>query len=268
MRAAVAAAVAVSPAVAATPSDAAAATPPVDFHVSLDSRARLGGSVAIKMGLKIDHRQVASPVTGVQILTPAGLDITSSGFGLETCRLAQASITNVLVGSAFQTLCPGNSLLGHGTAAAQLQFNTVDAPILGRANISLFSGETQENRPGLIVFVASINPVFTGLAYTGHLFNARRPYGLGMKLLLPLIPSPPFGATVSLARMDITIGARDIVYTERHRGAPVRYRPDSLMLPAKCPRAGFAFRVKLTFHQDPRRTVDTRVPCPSRRKTT
>jgi hypothetical protein len=172
----------------------------------------------------------------------------------------------VLTGSALQVPCPGNSLLGHGSATAQLRFNAVDDPVLGRAKISLFAGETQQNRPGLVVFVASFNPVSTGLAYTGSMFSARRPYGLGMKLLLPLIPSPPFGATVSLARMNMTVGARDISYTEQEDGATVHYRPDGLVLPTKCPRAGLAFRVKLTFADAPSRTVNTRVACPRRKR--
>lgn len=237
----------------------------MDFRVSLDSRARLGGTAAVTINLKVDHRRVLEPVTGIEILTPAGLDLASSGFGLETCRIPDAGITNVLTGSALQVPCPANSLLGRGTAAAQLRFNAFDDPVLGRADISLFSGETQRNRPGLVVFVASFNPVSTGLTYTGSMFNARRPYGLGMKLLLPLIPSPPFGATVSLARMRMTVGARDIAYTEQVGGATVHYRPDGLVLPAKCPRAGFPFRVKLTFDGGASpRSVTTRVRCPRR----
>lgn len=239
---------------------------PVDFRVRLDSRARLGGTAAITINLKVDHRRVLEPVTGIEILTPKGLDIASSGLGLETCRIPDASITNVLTGSALQVPCPANSLLGRGTAAAQLRFNAFDAPTLGQADISLFAGETQRNRPGLVIFVASFNPLSTGLAYTGSMFNARRPYGLGMKLLLPLIPSPPFGATVSLARMSMTIGARDITYTEQEGGSTVRYRPDGLTLPTKCPRGGLAFRVKLTFADAPSRTVGTRVACPRRKK--
>lgn len=252
-------------AVRSTPPKSSVA-PPVDYRVSFDSRARLGGHAAIRMQLQVDDREVASPAIDIQLFTPSGLDITSSDLGLETCRLPQASITNVLAGSASQQPCAANGLLGHGTATAMLRFTPDEVPIAGSANVHLYSGDTQRNRPGLTIFVAALNPVSTGLAYTGYLFNAKRPFGIGMKLQLPLIPSPPFGATVSLARLDMTIGARDIVYTERRRGKLVRYHPQGLGLPTRCPRAGFPFRVQLGFANGSRRTVTTRVRCPPRAK--
>jgi hypothetical protein len=238
--------------------------PAVDYRVSFDSRARRGGTAAITMQLQVDDRDVVSPATKIRIMAPAGIDITSSDLGMATCQLPQASITNVLAGSAAQTPCPRNSLLGHGTATAMLRFTPSERPILGRANVSLFSGDEVERNPGLMIFVAALNPVATGLAYTGYLFEAERPFGLGMQLLLPLIPSPPFGATVSLGKMRVTIGARDIVYSERRGGRTVRYRPQGLGLPTRCPKGGFPFRVQLEFANGSHRTVTTRVRCPPR----
>lgn len=261
---AVAAIASFASALLAPASHAAPAAPPVDFRVGFDSRARLGGTAAITMRLRVEDSEVTSPATNVRIFAPAGLDITSSGLGMATCRMPRASITNVLAGSATQKPCPANSLLGHGTATAMLRFTPNERPILGRANISLYTGDVVNDNPGLTVFVATLNPVSTGLAYTGYLFDAEPPFGLGMQLLLPLIPSPPFGATVSLAQMSVTIGARDIVYTERRRGKTIRYRPEGLGLPARCPKHGFPFRVRMEFANGSRRTVTTRVRCPPR----
>lgn len=245
---------------------AAAAPEPelVRFTVRVPEGARLGGQAELQIGMRIDVGRLRSPVTDVEILTPQGLDVASSGLGLATCRRPPAEVERVLVPGDEPAACPRNALLGSGTAGAALIFSPDSRPVGGAAAVQLFSGEARGGRPGLAMLVSTVNPMTAQLSYTGELFTAPRPFGLALRLAVRQIPKPLFGAQLALSRMQVTIGGSGIVYRRQHRGRAHYYRPGGVMLPERCSRGGLRFRLSLRFADESRRTLDARVPCPRR----
>lgn len=234
------------------------------MHLSGD--ARLGGQSAIRVGMGIDVEQLPSPVTDLQIRTPRGLDVASSGLGIATCRRPEAEIESVIVPDDAMIGCPRNSLLGSGTATATLVFpDDGHRPIRGNAELQLFSGATRSGRPGLALLVNTSNPLTAQLSYTGELFAAPRPFGVALRLKVPKVPQPLFGIELHLAlsRMDVLIGGPAIVYRITRGGRGVFYRPGGVVLPDRCPRGGrLRFQLVLRFLDGTGRSTDATVRCP------
>jgi hypothetical protein len=241
----------------------ASAASPVGLDVRFGSGVRLGGETPLSIGLQIDPRRVPAPMTELRMLLPADLDITLSGLGLATCRRPKDDYTRVLLEGPGVASCPENALLGQGSAAADLRFSTAET-VKGSATLRLYAGAEQDGRPGLVALVATAHPIVTQLVYGGRLYNAARPFGLGMLIAVPAIPAPPFGATVALVGLRMTIGGADIVYAGREHGHRIHYVPGGVPLPTRCPRGGFRFRALLAFADGTRHAVDDVVRCPPR----
>lgn len=238
-------------------------TPAVDLTASFGKGARLGRETALSISLGVDPRQVRATLSDVRVLTPANLDITMSALGVSTCRRPAADFSRVRIGNETFVSCPDNATFGGGTADAELRFAREEA-VAGAGRLSLFNGAPRDGRPGLVVLVATQHPLVTQLVYGGYLYTAPRPYGLGMRIMVPPMVDPPFGATVALTRLRMTIGGDDIVYTRRERGHRIRYAPGGIPLPDRCPRGGFPFRAILRFDDGSRHTAQTTVRCPPR----
>lgn len=247
----------------ATPRATAKRTPAVNLTASFSRGARLGRDTALSLSIGVDPRQVRATLSDVRVLTPANLDITMSALGVSTCRRPAEDFARVRIGNETFVSCPDNATFGGGTADAELRFAREEA-VAGAGRLSLFNGAPRDGRPGLVVLVATQHPLVTQLVYGGYLYTAPRPYGLGMRIMVPRMVDPPLGATVALTRLRMTIGGRDIVYTRRERGHRIRYTPGGIPLPDRCPRGGFPFRAILSFDDGSRRTAETTVRCPPR----
>jgi hypothetical protein len=91
---------------------------------------------------------------------------------------------------------------------------------------------------------------------------AQAPFGGVLNATLPLVPSVTDGPDVALVRLQTTIGAKGIVYSERVKGKTIDFRPRGILLPKTCPRGGFAFAAHLTFQDSTRAGARAVVPCP------
>lgn len=249
----------------------AAGPAPIRIAIDLSEGARLGGRAAITVGMRVDIARLRSPVTDLQILTPRGLDVAGSGLGVATCQRPAAETTSVIVPNDDEVQCPRNSLLGSGTATAALLFpDDGHRPILGSADLRLFAGATQGDRPGLVLLVTTISPVTAQLSYRGELFTARRPYGLALRLRVPKIPQALFGIPldIALSRMDVLLGGPEILYRASRHGRAAFYRPGGVVLPDRCPHSGrLRFRVVLEFLDGTSGRADAAVRCPPGRAT-
>ena len=216
---------------------------------------RLGAGTTIGFSLKIATapEQALSPLTGLELLIPAGLSIATSDLGLETCtptRLEHDGLGG----------CPPDSLMGRGIAAAKVPFGS--AFVTERAPIALFSGPLRDGRPQLLFFAEGEYPVLANIFLTAVVAPATAPYGGRLTIEPPLVPSLPGGPDVALVELNATLGARGITYTERAHGHTVRFHPRGILLPARCPRTGFAFAAHLRFQDQTTATAGTTVPCP------
>lgn len=249
----------------ATPSSALARSqartgaPPAQAHtVSLTatfSPEHLGAGTTIRIGFAVSTPagRAPSPVTDVELLLPHGLSIATSDLGLETCQPSQLE-ANGLAG------CPTDSLMGRGSAAAQVPFGA--RSVTENAPIDLFSGPLQEGHPQLLFFAEGEYPVLADIIFGALVLPAQAPFGGALNATLPLVASVRGGADVALVRLQTTIGAKGIVYTEHVKGKTIKFRPRGIVLPAICPHGGFAFAAHLTFQDATHASTTTIVPCP------
>ncbi len=248
-----------TPALALAASQARTAAQPAQAHtVSLTatfSPEHLGAGTTIRIGFQVSTPagRAPSPVTDVELLLPHGLSIATSDLGLETCQPAQLE-ANGLAG------CPTDSLMGRGSAAAQVPFGA--ASVTENAPIELFSGPLQEGHPQLLFFAEGEYPVLANLIFGALVLPAQAPFGGTLNATLPLVPSVTDGPDVALVRLQTTIGAKGIVYTERVKGKTIKFRPRGIVLPKSCPHGGFAFAAHLTFQDTTHASTTTVVPCP------
>lgn len=232
----------------------------VRLSAGFGSGARLGGQAPLHMGLDVDVERVPYRATLIRLFAPAGIDI--GALGVATCRIAPATLVDVLLSRIPEVPCPRNAVIGSGTATAALLFDPEVPAIRGDAHITLYSGVPQDARPGLLVAARTSNPVATQLVYAGRLSPAARPFGLELAVDVRAPREPPFGADIALTRMRVTIGGDGLVYTRPVAGRRVYYRPGGVGLPSRCPRGGLRFRAELRFSDGSQRAAETRVPCP------
>jgi hypothetical protein len=240
---------------------AASAPATVALRVALDRGARLGARSAIAFELRIDARGAPAAMSDLTVRVPAGIDFATSGLGLATCRPVQSDLLDVLARGHDLRPCPANAVLGHGDATAAIYYSDEET-VAASGSITLYNGPPQGDRPGVVAYVRTQHPIRSQLVYAGALFNAARPFGLGMRLTLPPLPNSPFGAPVSVARLTFDLGGEDIVYYELIDGRRVTYRPGGLALPARCPPGGFRFRATVGFADGTARSGGALVPCP------
>jgi hypothetical protein len=250
----------VTPATTATTTRAQTAAAPttVALRVALARGARLGGTTAISFDLRIDARGAPAAMTDLTVRTPAGVDFATSGLGLATCRPAQRDLIDVLARGHDLRPCPANAVLGRGKATAAIYYSDEET-VAASGAITLYNGPPVGDRPGVVAYVLAQHPIRSQLVYAGGIFNAPRPFGLGMRLTLPTLPNSPFGAPISVARLTFTLGGKDIIYRDGPRHS---YRPGGLPLPARCPTGGFRFRATVGFADGSARSGAANVACP------
>jgi hypothetical protein len=260
---AVLAAVALCCAAASPPTQAGTAPATVKLRVSFDRGVRLGQSTAIAFDLDVDARRAPAAMTDLTVRVPAGIDFATSGLGVATCRPAARDLLDVLARGHDLRPCSDNAVLGRGRATAAIYYSA-EQTVAASGSITLYNGPPVGDRPGVVAYVRAQHPIRSQLVYGGGLFNAPRPFGLGMRLTLPALPNSPFGAPISVARLQFTLGGKDIIYHELAHGRQRGYRPGGLPLPTRCPRGGFRFRATVGFADGSTRNGGTAVPCPER----
>lgn len=238
---------------------ASASAAPLQFTVALGAGARLGASTSMTLGLRVSDQ--LPPVTEVRLLTPVGIDLNDSGLGLATCVRPEVELRDVMH-AVVHGACPGNALMGTGTATAQLRFDPLEI-YSAQAQLGLYAGESVGDKPGLLVLADAYRPVRTQLSYRGYLYVPPAGFGLGMALQVLPIPQPPFGAPVALSTFRLTVGGASLRYVRTSHGARTSYRPRAIPLPRSCPSGGFRFRAIVRFADGSRETADARAACPA-----
>jgi hypothetical protein len=236
---------------------AAAGGQRVRFTASF-SPERLGAGTTIGIGFQViaPAGTLPLPLTGMSMLLPRGLSIAAAELGLQTCLAAKLERE----GPAG---CPPNSPLGHGSATAAVPFGS--QLVAEHVAIMLFSAPLQDGHPTLLVYVNGEHPVIAGLAFPAAILSGSGAFGALIDTTMPPVPGLPGGPDVAVVRFATTIGPQGIVYRERVHGRLVKFRPQGIMLPTRCPRGGFPFGLRLTFLDGTQASVRTAVPCPRRR---
>ena len=234
----------------------------VRLAVRFSDQARLGRSTPMEISLGIDHR--LAPVNEIRILTPPGLTLVTSRLGLVPCARPAVEVLRVM-NAVQHRRCPADSLMGTGSATAGLLLSEAET-IAGAAFIELHAGPPVGDKPGLLIFADTYHPARMQLTYAGYLYVPPPAFGLGLAIEIPALPRLPFDSEIALSNFHLVVGSSSITYNKIVHGRRVAYHPGGIPLPDRCPPGGFRFRAIVRFADASRRTVDTRVPCPSARK--
>jgi hypothetical protein len=219
---------------------------------------RLGRSTTVHLGFQItaSSARVPSPLTQLDLFYPAHLGIGVSGLGLEACSAATLEAQG-------PSGCPTDSIMGHGSAFAEVPFGT---EVIGETtSVAVVRAPDQNGRLAMMIYAEGVTPVDAAVVFPALVTPARRPFGGDIKMTVPLVPSLPEGPDVAVVRVSSTIGPSHLTYYEDLRGRRVPYTPRGILLPERCPKAGFKFAATFGFLDGSRATVETSVPCPRTR---
>jgi hypothetical protein len=195
-----------------------------------------------------------SPVTAVTIRYPAGLEIELGELGLGTCSAARMEA----VGPRG---CPANSIMGYGSAVAEVQVGT---NILHEtARVTLARAPEHNGRFTVLLDAEGTEPLIARILMVGLLLPAKPPFGGALQFGLPSIASVPGGQDIALVRLDLVLGPPGLVYHERLHGKTIAYHPRGIPLLGTCPRGGRPFGATVRFLDGRSASSRTTVRCPA-----
>ncbi len=247
----------VAGAVPLCPSSAAAAATSAALHVTLDP-LHLGHGTTVGFEIQTaTHQGLPQRLTSFGISYPEELGIGLSGLGLMSCTLQ-------LLQTRGPAACPNESIMGYGTAIAEIPYGSALLP--ERMRVAIFHGPTENGVIELLVHVVGSSPAIAEMTFPGRLAPAAAPFGGQIQATLPAIPGLPGGPGVAVVRFGAEIGPRHVLYHERVHGRRVSFHPRGVLLPNRCPARGFEFAAQLTFEDGSRLKVRHTVPCPRPRR--
>jgi hypothetical protein len=228
----------------------AAASQSVSLGTSF-SPYRLGGRTTIGFDFKIaaPPGQIPSAVTDIDIRYPQNVGIVLSGLGTAACSAALLGETN----------CPANSIMGAGSALAEMRFG--EQIVTERARLTIARAQNEEGHVALLFYAVGPSPVDTQILSPAQLVPATPPFGGRLNIELPLVPSVPGAPDVAITQMQATIGPQGVLYDEQLDGRTLEYTPRGILLPSTCPRGGFPFAAEFTFLDGSHPTARTVIPC-------
>lgn len=228
------------------------------LHAALTPE-RLGRGTTISFGFQITApaEGVPAPLTGVEISYPVEFGFALSELGLATCTA-----------ETLQALgpggCPANSVMGYGTALAEIP---IGPDILDETTrITIVRATEYNGSLALLIYAEGRTPVSAQIAFSGLILPAAAPFGGRLQMNIPLVPSLPDGPDVAIVQFHSTLGPLHLHYRERVHGRIVEYEPKGIPLPNHCPPAGFAFAARFSFTSGGGATAHTTVPCPASRR--
>jgi hypothetical protein len=237
----------------------ATAAQSVTLHATLTPE-QLGHGTTIGFSFKIaaPANQVPPPLTSAEISYPVELAFALSELGLATCSTRTLEVFGVAG-------CPPNSLMGYGTALAEIPIGPSIAS--ERAQVTIMRATNQAGHLALLIYVNAPSPVSGQIAFPGRILPATAPYGGLLEMSIPLVTGLPEGPDVAVVQFRSTLGPLHLHYREHVHGHVIEYEPKGVPLPDKCPRGGFQFSARFAFQNGSHSKATTAVPCPPSHRT-
>ncbi|MGO9319218.1 MAG: hypothetical protein ACLQBY_00170 [Solirubrobacteraceae bacterium] len=232
----------------------AAASGGAEVHVGFRP-ARVGTSTTVALDIRVGaaHRASAAPLTGIELLLPAGVSAGSSTLGTATCTAG----TLRLKGPGG---CPSNALMGHGNAVVAVPLGSVT--ITEHVAITIVMAPAVEEHTTMLFYADGTNPVISQLVFQGALLEGTAPFGAKLDTTIPAIAGLPGAPDVSLIELHTEIGPQGLRYFKHAHGRLVTYRPRGFQLGGRCPRGGYPVAAALVFADGSTETASSRTPCP------
>lgn len=223
------------------------------LHVTLDP-LRLGHGTTVGFELRLtSNHGLPKRLTEFGVSYPEALGIGLSGLGLMNCELQTLETRG-------PAACPNESVMGYGTAVAEIPYGSQLLP--ERMRVTIFRGPTENGVVELLVHVVGSSPAIAEMTFPGQLASAPAPFGGQIQATLPAVAGLPGGPGVAVVRFSAAIGPLHVLYHERMHGRLVTFHPKGILLPNHCPVAGFRFVAHLTFEDGSHLSVGDTVPCP------
>jgi hypothetical protein len=238
----------------ATMAATAGATQTVTLHTSF-SPNKLGASTTIGFGFQIANAGggLPSPLTGLSLHLPVGIDYVSTTLGLAICQ-PQVLLTRGLSG------CPPNSRLGFGSALVEVPFGTGSGHEI--PEIQALMGPPHNGNIVVLFYANGQEPVYAQIVFQGELVSGSETLGGSLDAAIPLIPSVTNGPPVSILSTQATIGPSHLTYYTHRHGRRVAFHPKGVSEPTRCPSGGFVFSASFTFLDGTSAVANSVVPCP------
>jgi hypothetical protein len=229
----------------------------VTLHASF-SPDRLGASTTIGFGFQISNTEggAPAPLQGLDLRLPKGIDYLTTTLGLAICQPA-ALAAHGLAG------CSPNARLGFGSAYVEVPFGTSSAYEI--PDIQALMGPPRDNNIVVLFYADGREPISAQLVFEGELIVGSGTLGGSLTAAVPLIPSVSAGPPVSIVSVQATIGPEHLIYYRHVGGRTVRFRPQGVSVPLRCPRGGFPFDAGFSFADGSTATAATAVACPRSR---
>jgi hypothetical protein len=240
------------------PATTASATQSVALGASF-APYRLGAPTTIDLNLRIraPAGQIPSALSEVEVRYPQDLGFALSGLGLAVC-------STELLEAAGASGCPANSIMGRGSALAELRFGL--QLVTEHASIAIARAPDQEGHIALLLYASGPSPVNTQILSPAQLLPTGPPFGGRLNMELPIIPSVPGAPDVAIVSLRVTLGPQGLTYYEQTEGNTLAYTPKGILLPTTCPHGGFPFAATFSFLDGSHPGAHTTVPCPGPRR--
>lgn len=215
---------------------------------------RAGASTTVLFGFNITTTTgaVPSPLVSLDIQLPVGVGL--GNLGLATCTASTLE-------RAGPYACPPNSLMGTGNAIAEVPIGPED--LREPVTMWTFLAPPHEEHTTLVFYAVGSSPVASYVVFSGTLVPSSGQFGASLDTVIPLTPTLPEAPDVAVTYMRSRLGPEGLTYYREANGKFVRYRPEGMTLPTRCPADGFPFAATFKFQDGTTDTATNTVPCPA-----
>jgi hypothetical protein len=192
------------------------------------------------------------PITQFTAYAPAGMLVDVRGAA--TCSASR-------LGESGPSGCPTDSRAGFGggVALVELAKEVIKEPF----TLDFFFAPKEHGRLVLLAYVNAVAPVSVQLVLVARQIPAPKPYGLGVSVTVPLIPTLPEAPDASVESIFVTFGARNVAYYKTIHGKRTLLRVKGVIVPKACPHGGFPIEGKLDFADGTTTAAQSTIPCPA-----
>ncbi len=194
---------------------------------------------------------VPKPVIGVLAYGPAGLELDVRG--IATCERTSLEVEG-------PRGCPAESRVGFGGGVGLVDLGATT--VKESYTLDFFLAPRERGHLRILVYVDALRPIPVELVLSAKEAPASSPYGFGLAVEIPPIPTVPGAANISVESSYVSLGASNVAYyrTVHDRRELVHVR--GLIAPSRCPREGFPFETIVTFEDRTTSTGKYLAPCP------
>jgi hypothetical protein len=232
---------------------AAGASETVQLHTSFSPDVP-GASTTVTFGFTVHspRGEVPSQLRDLDLQMPAGIGIARNTLGQAICEPIYLYVNG-------PEGCPENSRVGFGAATAEVPYGP--EVVHENAHVYAYRGNPEGEHTTVLFFVEGWEPVFADLVFPGHLLEDTGPFSGQIDTEVPIIPSLPGAADVSVVYLSSSFGPQGITYHRKVGDREVHFKPRGVTVPFSCPSGGYPFEGNFTFQDGTHITAHSAAPC-------